>query len=238
MDVSQSGGQQAYQPAGGYQAPPPPPAKKGGFNWLACCGITCLVLLIIGGLMAFCTYRMAAPFMSMGIQMGTISETVSNTDIQTIKAGAVEVDVDALNAGAKSFEGQWLKLTGEITHSGDMSSSFSSGDFDTKDMTSYMLGTNIVVMDVSNAPTVGGMGDTIVAYGKCYSWDLMELEKMPFIGSMLVEQIKSSPEFQGNTSMVFFMAKEVSRVGVADAADEGEDAEQPETGEGASGWMK
>ncbi|MBN2081739.1 hypothetical protein JW859_05955 [bacterium] len=238
MDYSQSGGQQAYQPAGGYQAPPPPPAKKGGFNWLACCGITCLVLLIIGGLVGFCTWRMIAPFMGMGLQMASISETVSNTDIQTIKASAVEVDVDQLKAGAKGYEGQWLKLTGELTQAGQIASGFSTNEFNSEDMTSYVLGSNIVVMDVTKAPSVGGMGDTIVAYGKCYSWDLMELEKMPFFGGMIAEELKNSPEFQGNTSMVFFMAKEVTRVGVADQTNSAADTAPPDAGEGASGWMK
>ena len=232
--------QQPYQPAGGYQgAPPPPPAKK-GFNWLACCGISCAVLLIVGGLVGFCSYRMFQPFFSLGIEMAAMSTRVQETDLATIKAGAVAVTAAELAADPSLYKAQWLELEGEIATSSAFSgSSFSLGDFSSEDSTNYELVGNIVLMDVTGAPAVGTAGDEIVAYGQCFTWDLMEMEKMPFFGKALVEEIKNDPNMQGQTAYVMFMAKDVSLAGpTAYDGIDSSGAEEEGGQNGASGWQK
>lgn len=232
-------GQQQYTPSGGY-APPPPPQKK-GFNWLACCGITCLVLVIIFGAMGYCGYRMMAPVLNMGLQMESISQNVKATDAATIKAGAIPVTPEQLTSDVDSYQGQWLRLEGELALADALSSSsFSTGDFSTEDSTNYPMPGNVLVMDVTGAPAVGGAGDTIVAYGQCYGWDLQELEKIPFVGKIIVDEMKNDPNLGGNTQMIFFLAKEVERVGVAgdEAAPETEDFEGEPEDDSGSGWLR
>ncbi len=232
-------GQQQYPPSGAYA--PPPPAQKKGFNWLAFCGITCLVLVIIFGGIAFYTYRFVQPFLNMGLQMESISQNVKATDAATIKAGAISVTPEQLTSDVGSYQGQWLRVEGELAL-GDAfgSSSFSTGDFSTEDSTNYILPGNVLVMDVTGAPSVAAAGDTIVAYGQCYGWDLQEMENIPFVGKIIVDEMKNDPNMGGNTKMVFFLAKEVERVGVG--GDEGSaDAEVTEAepdDDSGSGWLR
>jgi hypothetical protein len=232
-------GQQQYPPPAGY-APPPPPQKK-GFNWLACCGITCLVLVIIFGGMSYCGYRMLAPIINMGFQLESISQNVKSADAATIKASPISVTPEQLASDATLYKGQWLRLEGELASADTFSSSsFSTGDFSTEDATSYVMSSNILVMDVTGAPAVAGAGDTIVAYGQYYGWDLLELEKIPFVGKIIVDEMKNDPNLGGNTQMIFFLAKEVERVGVAgiDSSAETVDFEVEPEDDSGSGWLR
>jgi hypothetical protein len=67
----------------------------------------------------------------------------------------------------------------------------------------------------------------------------MEMEKMPFFGKALVEEIKNDPNMQGQTAFVMFMAKDVSLAGPKSygAMDSG-DAAEDDGQNGASGWQK
>lgn len=204
--------QAPYQYAGGYpsQAPPPPPAKK-GFNWLACCGITCAVLLIVGGLVGFCSYRMFKPFITMGVQLEKVFTDVQGTDIQSIKSAALAVDPDTLTNDPEIYKNQWLELSGTIDSANSFSGTgFPSGAAGSHPSTNYTLKGGLLLMDVTNSPAVGGPGDDIVAYGKIYSWDFKELGKTPFIGKAFVEEMEKEPDLKGQTQFIFFVAKEVS----------------------------
>ena len=231
--------QQPYQPptqpAGGY-VPPPPQGK--GFNWLACCGITCLVLLIIGGVVGYCGYRFAQPFLNIGMQMVQVAETVEATDIATIKAEAMETDAEALAANPTVYKGKWLAIEGVITsQSGPMADM--QGAFNAEDATPYILENSVMVLDITKQAPVGGVGDRVRAYGQCMVWDLMELEKLPFVGKQIAEEMANEPALQGRTMMIFVMAKEVTRIGVADGAPaESADAATDQEAADDSGWLK
>ena len=241
---------QAYQqqPGGYQQVPPPPPAsQRKGFNWLACCGITCLVLLIIGVLLFFGCRNFIKPFYSMGVGMAKVSEVVKGTDEATVVSAAVPVTTAELAAAPQSYMNQWLAVNGTIQSdaSGMSNKSFSSGNFNTADTTPYMLTDTVMVMDLSKAPAVGTTGDNVTAYGQIYVMDLAEVGKIPMVGKTILEEMKKDPQFAGNSKMVFVIAKKVERVGgtglqppAAQGGDSTPPPAAPDGTTGAGGWGK
>lgn len=227
--------QQPQQPAGSY---PPPPQRK-GFNWLACCGISCAVLLIVGGLVGYCGYRLIQPVLGIGMQMIETAELVETTDLATIQAAAVETDTSALAANPTAYKGQWLALEGVIAEQGGSAAAMGDGGMGPEDATYYVLADNVLVTDVSQAPPVGGVGDRIRAYGQCISWDLKELENIPIVGKQIAEEMAKDPQLQGQTSVIIFIAKEVTRVGFAESPAEAPADQDGGTDTGSSsGWLK
>lgn len=231
--------QQYAQPGGHPQAPPPAPQQKRGFNWLACCGISCLVVLILFGGMAFCTYRMALPMYKMGTELQAIASEVGTTDPATIRTQATAVDETTLAANPEQYSGQWLELEGELASTSfSGSSTLSFGDFSTENFTNYMLAQNITVNDVTAKPAVGGAGDRIRAYGKCFTFDF---EDIPVFGKFVVESMQSDPAFQDATKMIFFICRDIELVdaagntGSAMETTGGEDAGEDT---GADGWVR
>ena len=231
----QSPYQQQQQPYGYQQAPPPPPQQKKGFNWLACCGITCLVLVIIGGGIAFCSYKMVAPFMDIGLTMANLEEEVKNTDVSVMRSSAVAVDTATLYNNPNDYKGTWLEVTGEVVHD-DGSSEIGADTFASGEFVTYILEDHVVLMDVTNSPEVGVPGDTIRAYGKCYGWDLMELEKMPFVGKTIADEMRSDPQLAGNTKLVFFIGKGVELV--EGGSGGGSSSGGGNTDTGGDGWVR
>jgi hypothetical protein len=234
MDMSSNPPQEPAPQQSSYVPPPPPPPQpaKKGFNWLACCGISCLVLVIIGALLGWGCYRMVQPFIGLGMEMAKIQQDVSAADASTIRGAAIPVTTDALNDTPIAFEKQWVAVEGKISTDVPSSSSFSAGDFDSQNTTQYMLEGNVIVMDVSRAPKVGSTGDTIRAYGKIVVWDMSEMSKMPFFGKVIEEEMKKEPELAKNTKMIFVIAKEVELV--TGGGDESSDGAPPEE---SSGWV-
>lgn len=232
---------------GGYQAPPPPPPRQKGFNWLACCGITCLVLLIVGGGMAFCTYRMVKPFVGMTTELASLGTELKTTDIATIKATAEPVDEIALSTSPDQYTGRWLEFEGELSNNSfSGTAAFSSGDFSTDEYTNYVI-RNILVMDVDKSPPVGNAGDRIRAYGKAYSIELATLESIPFVGKPIVDELRKDPMLAGQDTMVFFLCKGIERIDLAvdEAVDDGaagEPAGEPTSEDGGAsegnGWVR
>jgi hypothetical protein len=227
--------QQQQQPYGYQQAPPPPAPQKKGFNWLACCGITCLVLVIIGGGIAFCSYKMVAPFVNMGLEIDSLQTEVKGADISTIRGSAVEVDTQMLFENPGDFKGSWLVVTGEVIDD-DSNASIGADSFAGGEFTTYVLENNVILMDVSNASSGVAAGDQIRAYGKCYGWDLMELEKMPFFGKTIADEMRSDPEFSGNTKMIFFMGKGIEIVGAGGGGGGSDTNASNDTG--GDGWVR
>jgi hypothetical protein len=211
--AGQSPAQMPYQPSGQYlpPAPPPPPPPRKGFNWLACCGITCAVLLIVGGLVAYCGYRFFQPFMGMAMELPQLQTEVQQTDIQTIKSAAMSVDAATLVSNPATYEGQWLELTAKIDNTNQLGGApFPGNNAGGVQSTNYALEENILLMDITQSPLVGNPGDEIIAYGKIYSWNIKELEKMPIVGKSIGEEMQKDPTMQGNMQLVFFIAKEVT----------------------------
>jgi hypothetical protein len=151
----------------------------------------------------------------MGMGVAKLAETVQNTDVLTIQAQATAVDTATLMANPRTYEGQWLALSGTITSGGGNmgGSSFSSGNFNSEDTTQYFLSDGVMVMDVTNSPPVGAAGDMVVAYGQIYVLDFAELSKMPLVGKAIEEEMKKDPQFAGQSLFVFFVAKQVDKVG-------------------------
>lgn len=213
--------------------PPPPPQQKKGFNWLACCGITCLVLIIIGGLIGYGCYRMMRPMIAMGIELDALRTEVANTDSTTIRSSAVTVESTALGADPKSYQGQWLAVEGEIM-SLEFSGEFSAGDFSSGEATNYVLSGDISVMDISQAPAVGTAGDRIRAYGKVYT---LEISEMPFFGQLFEEAAKQDPSLPKAGKIVFFITKDVELAGSA-APSPPRPKPEGATDGSTGGWIK
>lgn len=230
-------GQQQYPPPGSFS--PQPQAQKKSFNWLACCGITCLVLVIILGAVGYCGYRTVLPFMNVGMQMNSLPQTIADADIATIKANATFVTPELLVSETSQYQDQWLRLEGVLEAEGEAFGG-PPGASGTENATTYVMAGNILVMDLSETPSVAGAGETIIAYGKCFGWDLREMESIPFFGKYIAEELKKAPELGGNMQMVFFFAKEVERVGVAgdDAAVETADSKAEPEDDSGSGWLR
>lgn len=197
-----SGGGYAPQP-GGY--PPPPPQKK-GFNWLACCGISCGVVLLIGVIVFAVMFKSCSGIVGMGMRMQKAQQTVIATDANTIKTSATPLSKEQLNADLKGNEGKWIALSGSIgVDSNGMGQSMGSNGQQVPS-TNYFIEPNIVIMDLSAAPSKGSIGDTITAYGQ---YTVMDLKDIPIVGKMIEEQAKTDPKMAGITQFVMFMAKEV-----------------------------
>lgn len=212
--------------------PPPPPPQKKGFNWLACCGITCLVLIVIGALLFWGCWQFISPFVGMGVEMAKVGESVTSTDATTIRSAAVDVSTTDLVDTTNVFEDQWLALEGVITGDFGGGAQFSSGSFNAEDATQYTLEDNIIVLDMSQAPRVALAGDRLRAYGKIAVMDMTEMEKMPLVGQAIKQEMQNDPEMAKTMKMIFFIAKEVEAVEENSGGTE-EDAPAEESG----GWV-
>ncbi len=218
--------------------PPPPPPRAKSFNWLACCGISCLVIFILGGGMSYCTYLAVKPFMNMGMEMEGVKNAVVAADVAEIRSAAVPVTPSSLSSNSVGMEDMWLALEGVIV----MDGSGTGGQYGSVEGTVYVLENNTIVMDTSNAPRKGIVGDTIQAYGKVFAWDLAELGKIPMIGSYIEAEMAKDPQMAGNTKIVFFIAKEVELVGGSTnanpctPAEDVDDGEPVDTGQD-DGWL-
>ena len=224
--------QQPQQPYGYQQAPPPPAPQKKGFNWLACCGITCLVLVIIVGGVSFCAYKTFAPLLNPVFEIAKISEEVKSAKMTDIQSDTIEVDTQMLYDNPKDFKGRWLALTGEVIDD-DSNSTIGADTFTNGEFTTFALENNVVLMDISNSASGITTGDQIKAYGQCYGWDLMEIEKAPFFGKEMAAEMRKDPSLAGNTKIIFFMAKgiEVVQVGGGGTPSGDEDS-------GGDGWVR
>lgn len=204
------GGAPPYQPAGGgygggYQAPP----KKGGFNWLACCGIGCGVLILITILVCTLMWKVVAPFVGMGMEAGKVTEELGKTDLAAIKSQASPVDAAALAASPESYEGKWLDLTAV-----EETMPSSGNNYSGQKGTTYFTKEMIIITDISNGPQVGQPGDTIHAYGKIV---IMDMGKVPFLKQALEEEAAKKPGEKMPSKLVMFMAKAVEDAGGSSA---------------------
>lgn len=234
-----AGYEQGYA-QGGYPPPPGayPPAQKKPFNWLACCGISCGAMLLIGILVWVISLKTCGGFIGPLIQMGKVGQEVQKADASVVTASAQPVDAASLAAAPEAYQGQWLALEGALGDQSDpmaqemASQSGQSG-------TAYYLEPNILVVDISGASAVGDEGDTVRAYGKAVKLDLKEMLK--FLGPEAMKDLESDPQMQGKTTLVMFFAKEVELLASGESVDAGAteagDGTAPPAGdEQKSGW--
>jgi len=206
--------QQQYGPPPGYAPPPPSPGERKGFNWLACCGISCGVLLVLGIIVFVFFYNLVAPFIGMGVDMEKINGEIASTSVETIESQATSVGADELQANPDSYEGQWLVVTGVLSDAGAAGTS-GMGSSDMPN-TTYFMQPGIIIMDMSVAPSVGGSGATVEAIGKIVQ---MDLGKMPFFGKMIEEEMKKDPSLKTGAKMTFLLAKQVTLISPAPGTD-------------------
>jgi hypothetical protein len=219
-------GSEPYQPGqsgggygGGYQAPP----KKGGFNWLACCGIGCGVVLVVGILVCVLMWKVIAPFVGMGMEVNKLSEEVKAADINTIMSSAVEVDDKTLAADPAAYAGQWVMLDAVL---GDENQS-GSANFGNSPATSYVTENMVMISDVSNAPRVALKGDSIVAYGKVYVMDVAEMMKSFPGAKEEIEKSMAEQNMPGGAKIAMFFAKSVEKAGGVDEPTGMDDSAAP-----------
>lgn len=192
------GGGYQQQPQGGYQAPP----KKGGFNWLACCGIGCGVVLVVSILVGVFMWKFIAPFVGMGMDAAKVGEEVQATDLATIQASATWVDDATLAASPEAYEGQWLELSAVL---GDPTSG--QGNMSGTEGTAYVTENFVMISDISKAPRVANQRESIVAYGKIFVMDLAEM--MPMLKKEFEKEMASTPGMPSSGKFVIFIAKSV-----------------------------
>lgn len=210
--------QQAYHPPQQHVGPP----KKKGFNWLLCCGIGCLVMIIIGGLVAYCGYRAAAPMINMGVEMAALQEEVQRTSLSTIKAEAESVtSTDLLNSTGQ-YKGKWLVVEGEVAYSATQAPTGNQPGAAT-----YTLGDGMTITHMGQQQPTAQAGDNIRAWGMAVVFDMKALESMPLLGEVFKEEF-NDPAYQGPTTLVMFFAKDVELV--TDTGEEqGTTTEDPPT---------
>ncbi|MCC7477127.1 hypothetical protein IT575_01605 [bacterium] len=235
-----------YSPPGQPYAPPqdpnaaygqapysPPPQKKGGFNWLACCGISCGVLLLVSILVVVIVGKSCGGLWGPIMEMGKVAQEIEKTDISTIQSSASPLDSASLSADPDSFKGQWLALEGMIGAENDQMAQSMKGQSG-QEGTAYFIAPDILVMDISNAPPVGDEGDTIRAYGKAVKFDLKEMLK--FMGPEALKELESDPQLQGRTNFVFVFAKQVDLVASGDPPADAAPADGADAAGGAADW--
>jgi hypothetical protein len=249
---SQGGQYQQAAPPPGTMAPPPygqqygpgmpPPPPRKGFPWLAVCGITCGVLLLVLIGVGTCTYKFMKPFVQMGAQVATLTTEIQKADPAMIRREAVPVSAEELAQNPSLYSGKWIAVEGTVL-SGGSQNPMAQQSFSNQQTTNYMLGTSVMVMDVNNGPQIAQAGESMRAYGKFYAWDITEMSKIPFVGKTIEEAIKKDPELSKMKSFIMFITKDIEKASgtfpgapkqepAADAAASGDIAS------GDSGWAK
>jgi hypothetical protein len=239
MDSMHSPG--ASDSDGGYQPMQPgysPPQKKGGFNWLACCGISCGVMLVLAIIAGFFIYSAAKKVMdSIGPVIEAATE-LESTSIEEIRAQAVTVDAEVAGASPETYSEQWLALEGEVMDPGEFVSTYYAGGGDTtneiqssasQEGTVYMLRGGIMLTDTSNSASVAGVGEYVRGYGKLV---VIDLAAMPWVGPIIAQELGENSKFS------FFVAKQVEAMdmeevpeGLDDASTWDDAASAPDTGD-------
>jgi hypothetical protein len=219
-------------PQGGFSAPPPAAQKKGGFNWLACCGISCGVIVILTIIIVLVVGKSCGGFFGPIVQIAMVATEVQETDASTIRSSASPVDANSLVAAPAAYKGKWLAVEGVLGDQNDPMAR-EMGSQSGQEGTAYFMEPNIVVVDASKAPPVGQAGDTVRAYGKAVELDLKEMLK--FAGPEAMKEIENDPELAGRTKIVFVFCKEVELVS---AGSGGTAPAEPSATEPASEWGK
>lgn len=231
--------QGSNDPGGGYQPIEPgysaPPQKKGGFNWLACCGISCGVILVITIIFAVIGINMGRKFMDSLQPMITAAEDIENTPIDEIRAAASPASGEEVGSNPDDFEGDWLALEGEIMNPADFAKNYYgeandvSRDINSsmrEEGTAYFLKGGIMMIDTSNQASKATEGDMVRGYGKLM---ILDFATMPLIGPMMKAEMGDNTEFK------FFIAKEVEAIdGDDEGTQEAPPAEDAGDGSGAA----
>lgn len=235
--------QPGYAPPGyaqGYEEGGYPPPSSGGyapapqkkpFNWLACCGISCGVALLIGVLVWVLTLKMCGGLVGPVIQMGLVASQVQKADASTITAAAEAVTAEQLSANPDAYKGKWIALEGVLGNQSDPAAQQMSGQTG-QSGTSYYMAPNIIITDLSLAAPVGDEADTVKVYGKAVKFDLKEMLKG--FGEEAVKEIENDPQMKGMTTFIMVFAKKAELVSAGEPAAQPEGAAAPTADAAAS----
>ena len=228
------------QPPGQSYPPPPPPPQRKPFNWLACCGISCVILLIVGGLIGYGCYRMAQPFVQVGMEMVELENRVSSTAIETIENEAVAVSAAEFSSNPDAYRDQWLVIEGQVDSLSANASFGNSSASGSTDGTTYVIDGTVIVIDITNTPHVAKPAESIRAYGQAMSWSMESMTSMPIIGGLMKQAMEEDPTFKDAMGMTFFIAKKVELIPGSGARDSGSAAEAGDATDAAkdSGWIQ
>jgi hypothetical protein len=186
---------------------PPPTShyaeeKKGGFNWLACCGISCGLALVLGIVFFYAGYKYFKPLISAGMQLNTVAEDVKQNGAP--EQADIEVTVEELGANPAQFEGQWVALTGKVADDPGGPVDSMRQQQGMQESSAYFIEPNIVVMDMSTTQPVARQGDTISVIGKPV---VLDFEKL--LGPLASRQIEKENELEDMKTMVFVVTDKV-----------------------------
>lgn len=225
MDSMHSPGAQA--PDGGYQPMQPgysPPKKKGGFNWLACWGISCGVMLLLAIISGFFIYSAVKKVMDSVQPMIEAASELESTSIEDIRAAAVNMDAEEAGASPESYSEQWLALEGEVMNPAEFVSTYYPTGGDTaseirssasQEGTMYMLRGGIMLIDTSNSSNVASAGERVRGYGKLM---VIDLAAIPMVGPIIAQELGENSKFS------LFVAKQVEALAVEELPDGTDDA--------------
>ena len=225
-------------PDDGYEPIQPgysPPQKKGGFNWLACCGISCGVTLVIVIILFVTVGNIFNRFMGNAIKVAT---EIQQTDSATIRSAAKAEDAAAVAANPSAYTSDWVAMDCLVMSPQEFGSKYFGGsgnadDFDSTDFSSatgqqgtmYLVDGGYMVIDLSQAPSTAKPGDHIIAYGKPF---IMDFKAIPGLANKVPAELDN---------LKMFMAKEVDTIpAIEDTTSEGGEpgSAESQTGDGAA----
>ncbi|MDQ3024827.1 MAG: hypothetical protein M3R04_10715 [bacterium] len=199
----------AYAPGPGQPPLPPLSEDRKGINWLACCGITCGVLLVITIVVVFMGMKYIGPIYKSGLNLANVAEEVE-------KSGApdtadVTVTAEELGANPSQFEGQWVAISGLVSDDPGASVDAMKQKRGLEDSSAYFIEPNIILLDVSTSMPSAHQGDIVLAIGKPVVFDFEKL-----LGPITGGQIEKDNELGDIKQMVFVITDSVTVVGSTD----------------------
>jgi hypothetical protein len=223
---------------------PPEGYAKPRRNWTPCYAAACLVLLLVlAGAIAFAIWAgqhlgkgIFGNVISLATRLNELNRDVSATPLEAIKSSATPATADEIQQRPADFEGRWLVLECKVTSEPTKSEgNFAMGGVSQNiEAMMYPVDAPMVILDISGSPAVAHTGDTIHAFGKIMAWDCSEIGELPFVGKAVEEGMKNDPTLKGQTSVYFFIAKQVELAPVNPAGVTGGKEQTEGKGDGAN----
>jgi hypothetical protein len=189
------------------QGVPPPAGRKSAFNWIACCGIGCGVVLVIGIVAGIVIWRSMGGLVKDTMSVVKVTTEVEAADISQVVSTATPVTAEQLSLAPETYRDQWLAFEGMVTTDPDASHEIpQSGSMEG---TAYFVEPNIIVMDLSNAVAVATGGDLIQCVGKLA---IMDFSKLGSVGAEIEKDMKETGELGGQAKMIFLVTKGIEVV--------------------------
>jgi len=211
----------AYSPGPGQPPYPAPPERGGGFNWLACCGIGCGVLLVIGVVAFYAVWHFAKPIISAGVELGKVADEVKRGNAP---ASAAAVKPEELGQHEEQYDNQWIAVSGRVADDPGPQIDKMRQNPSLQNSTAYYIKPNIVLLDVSTATATAHQGDIVSAIGKPVQMDFAKM-----LGPLATREMEKNNDMGDMKKIVFLICNGVKVVGHEDK----DPNEKPATGVGS-----